>query len=90
MIAFQRDLDAFGKRNAQVLGVSGDTLETHRQFSKEHGITIPLIDDSAGEIRKLFGSGRVTYLLEKEGMIRFIMKGVPDNERLLEELDKLR
>ena len=90
MIAFQRDLDAFGKRNAQVLGVSGDTLETHRQFSKEHGITIPLIDDSAGEIRKLFGSGRVTYLLEKEGMIRFIMKGVPDNGRLLEELDKLR
>ena len=72
-----------------MLGVSGDTLETHRQFSKEHAVTIPLIDDSAGEIRKLFDSGRVTYLLDKEGIIRFIMKGVPDNQRLLEELDKL-
>ena len=72
-----------------MLGVSGDTLETHRQFSQEHTITFPLIDDAAGEIRQLFDSGRVTYLLDKEGIIRFIMKEVPDNQRLLEELDKL-
>ena len=72
-----------------MLGVSGDTLETHRQFSQEHTITFPLIDDAAGEIRQLFDSGRVTYLLDKEGIIRFIMKGVPDNQRLLEGLDKL-
>ena len=90
MIAFQRDLDAFGKRSAHVLGVSGDTLETHQQFSKEHTITFPLIDDAAGEIRQLFDSGRVTYLIDKEGIIRFIMNGVPDNERLLEQLDKLQ
>lgn len=72
-----------------MLGVSGDTLETHRQFSQEHTITFPLIDDAAGEIRQLFEGGRVTYLLDKEGIVRFIMKGVPDNERLLQELDKL-
>jgi len=72
-----------------VLGVSGDTLETHQQFSKEHAITFPLIDDAAGTIRNLYGGGRVTYLLDEAGMIRYVMPGVPDNKRLLEELDKL-
>jgi peroxiredoxin Q/BCP len=72
-----------------VLGVSGDTLETHRQFSKEFNITFPLIDDADGAVRKLYGGGRVTYLIDAAGTIRHVMKGVPDNPRLLEELDRL-
>jgi peroxiredoxin Q/BCP len=72
-----------------VLGVSGDTLETHRAFAEEHGITFPLIDDSDGAIRSLYGRGRLTYLIDREGIVRFIDKGVPDNARLLKELDKL-
>jgi peroxiredoxin len=71
-----------------VLGVSGDTLETHQAFMKEHGITFPLIDDADGTIRKRYDSGRVTYLIDEEGIISFIVKGVPENERLLEELDR--
>jgi len=71
-----------------VLGVSGDTLETHQAFMKEQGIAFPMIDDAEGTIRKLYDSGRMTYLIDKEGIISYIMKGVPENERLLEELDR--
>lgn len=71
-----------------MLGVSGDTLETHQAFMKEHAIAFPMIDDADGAIRKLYASGRVTYLIDKEGIISFILKGVPDNGRLLEELDR--
>lgn len=73
-----------------MLGVSGDTLETHQAFMKEHGIDFPMIDDADGAIRKLYDSGRITYLIDKEGIIGFIMKGVPENERLLKELDHLQ
>jgi len=71
-----------------VLGVSGDTLETHRAFMQEHGIAFPMIDDADGTIRKLYDRGRMTYLIDKEGIISYLLKGVPDNERLLEELDR--
>jgi peroxiredoxin Q/BCP len=72
-----------------VLGVSGDSLATHEAFSKEHGIAFPLVDDSGGAIRKLYGGGRVTYLLDRDGIIRLIRPGVPDNRELLEELDRI-
>jgi peroxiredoxin Q/BCP len=72
-----------------VLGVSGDTLATHQAFAKEHGISFPLIDDADGAVRKLYGSGRTTYLIDKEGVVRLIMQGVPDNAVLLKELAKL-
>ena len=88
MLAFQRDLESFGKHNAQVLGVSGDTLQTHQEFTREFKITFPLIEDPEGAISKLYGGGRITYLIDESGTIRHIMKGVPDNQRLLEELDK--
>ncbi|MDT8419453.1 MAG: redoxin domain-containing protein [Desulfuromonadales bacterium] len=89
MQAFQRDLPRFAKLNAQVLGISGDSLDTHREFSELNRITYPLISDQKGEIRRLFGSGRITYIVDREGFIRFIQKGVPDNEVLLKELAKL-
>ena len=71
-----------------MLGVSGDTLQTHQEFTKEFKITFPLIEDADGSISKLYGGGRVTYLIDESGTIRHVMKGVPDNQRLLEELDK--
>lgn len=89
MQAFQEDLDKFKSRNTQVLGVSSDTLETHDRFTRENGIAFPLISDTKGTVRKLYPGGRVTYLIDREGTIRFIQRGVPDNEKLLEEIDRL-
>jgi peroxiredoxin len=48
-----------------------------------------LIEDSSGAIRKLYGSGRITYLIDREGVIRLVVKGMPDNRQLLDQLDKL-
>ncbi|RMD75007.1 MAG: peroxiredoxin, partial [Bacteroidetes bacterium] len=63
MQAFQRDLARFEKLNAQVLGISGDDLATHQKFSDKYGIRYPLVDDASGEIRRLYGGGRVTYIV---------------------------
>ena len=43
-----------------------------------------------GEIRKLYGGGRITYVIDQSGLIRHIHKGMPDNEELLEVLENLQ
>ena len=48
-----------------------------------------MITDEKGEIRRLFGSGRITYIVDRDGCVRFKQKGIPDNEQLLQELEKL-
>ena len=89
MQAFQRDLKNFEKLNAQVLGVSADSIATHEEFSSKNGLQYPLVADEGGDVRKLYAPGRVTYIIDKAGVIRFIQQGVPDNTELLEELAKL-
>jgi peroxiredoxin Q/BCP len=88
MQAFQNDFKRFEKLNAQVLGVSRDDLETHQAFAKELGLQFPLIADD-GTIIKLYGSGRITYIIDQSGVIRYVNKGMPENDRLIEELEKL-
>ena len=89
MQAFQRDLEEFESLNAQVLGVSTDSLKTHGKFAGEHGLSFPLIADEDGKVARLYPGGRVTYIIDKEGIVRFVQKGVPDNDLLLRELKKL-
>jgi peroxiredoxin Q/BCP len=89
MQAFQNDIARFEELNAQVLGVSPDSLETHREFAEELGLSFPLIADD-GSLRQIFGSGRITYLIGQDGIIHFVDKGMPDNERLLKEIGNLR
>lgn len=89
MQAFQRDLGRFEKLNAQVLGVSPDSLDTHREFSRKYDITFPLIADDNGEVQKLYAPGRVTFVIDEKGEIRFVQKGVPNNRELLRQLEQL-
>lgn len=89
MKAFQNDIARFEKLNVQVLGVSSDSLESHKAFSDQLGLSFPLIADD-GSISKLYGSGRVTTLIDQEGIVRYVYKGMPDNEKLLQEVSNLQ
>jgi len=89
MQAFQNDINRFEKLGAQVLGVSADSLETHEDFVKKLGLNFSLLVDD-GSIRKIYGSGRLTYLIDQSGILRYVHKGMPDNNRLLEEIGNLQ
>ena len=89
MEAFQSDIDRFEKLDAQVLGVSADKLETHSEFAKKLGLNFPLLVDD-GVIRKSFSGGRITYLIDQSGVIRYVHKGMPDNDRLIQEITNLK
>lgn len=89
MQAFQNDLARFEKLNAQVLGVSPDDVATHGEFAEKYGLKFPLLADDRGKIQKQYAPGRVTFIIDKNGVVRFVQKGVPDNNLLLKELSAL-
>jgi peroxiredoxin Q/BCP len=88
MKAFQSDISDFEKLNAQVLGVSADTLKTHKEFAASLDLSFPLLVDD-GSICGQYGGGRVTYLIDRTAVIRSIHSGMPDNIVLASEISKL-
>ena len=87
---FQRDLEEFEKLDAQIVGVSNDDMKSLEQFVKEEQISFPLVTDSQKDIKRNYGSGRITYLIDKQGIIRFIQKGVPDNDDFIKQLEMIQ
>ena len=89
MLAFKKDMEAFESLNTQVLGVSSDSMSTLEKFAEKHGIAFPLISDGDKKIKSLYSGKRINYLIDKEGTIRLIQKGIPANEYFLEKIKAL-
>lgn len=79
---FQQDLAAYKARNAQILGVSADTVESHEEFCDAEGIEFPLLSDPDGAVSKAYGSWlgaaslRHTYVIDPDGMMQARFLGV--------------
>jgi peroxiredoxin Q/BCP len=77
-----RDLmDVFEESGAEVLGISGQSVKSHKDFASANNLKYKLLSDSKNEVRKLFGvpswlfglvPGRVTYVTDREGKVVFI------------------
>ena len=100
---YQILLDRFDKYQAQVFGVSVDSVPCHVAWAKSlGGLSFPLMSDyfPHGDVARLYGvlnergfAERVVILIDKSGIIRFIdnvdLAKIPSTERLFEELAKL-
>lgn len=79
---FQKDLATFHQRNAEVVGVSTDTLDSHGSFCGSEGLAYPLLSDPQGEVMRRYGSWlapsalRHTFLIDPEGIVRARWLGV--------------
>jgi thioredoxin-dependent peroxiredoxin len=95
--AFRDDYEEFGKLDAEVVGISSDSVESHRSFAKKHGLPFTLLSDEGGKVRKLYGvsntlglfPGRVTYVLDEQGVIRHVFSSQLDTKRHVEEALKV-
>ncbi|EDY38089.1 bacterioferritin comigratory protein [Cyanobium sp. PCC 7001] len=90
------DLQALG---AEVWGVSGDDAASHQRFAQRHNLPFPLLVDRGNALRKAFGvpsvlgllPGRVTYVIDGEGVIRHVFNNLLDGAaHRREALDALR
>ena len=89
MAAFQKDIASFESRDAQVLGVSADDVETHKRFAESLELTFPLLVNRGGSIPEDYARGRVTYVIDKKGVVRDVSSGMPDNQKILGVLDRI-
>ena len=78
--SFRDSYEKFVEAGAEVIGVSGDSAESHKEFAKQHQLSFPLISDHDGSLRKLFCvpsalgllPGRSTYVIDKDGIVQLI------------------
>jgi peroxiredoxin Q/BCP len=94
---FRDRYDVFTGLGAEVLGVSSDTLESHKSFATHHGLPFLLLSDVDGKVRKLYGvpatmgiiPGRVTFIIDKEGVVRHVFSSQFKPEQHIEEALKV-
>jgi peroxiredoxin Q/BCP len=89
MAAFQKDIASFERLDTWVLGVSPDDLETHKRFAASLKLTFPLVTDPGGKLASLYGRGRIAFLIDKNGIVRHVEQGMPDNQRLLKKIEEI-
>lgn len=96
---FQQDLPEYIARNTQILGVSVDDVDSHREFCDSEGLKFPLLADTDGSVSKAYGSWlglgslRHTYLIDPDGILRKTFLGVNPNrhsQEVLASLDRLQ
>ncbi len=91
--AFRDDYEEFGKLDAEVIGISSDSVDSHRRFAEKHNIPYLLLSDEGRKVRRLYGvpntwglfPGRVTYVLDKEGIVRHVFSSQLNAEKHVEE-----
>jgi thioredoxin-dependent peroxiredoxin len=78
--AFRDAYEDFVQAGAVVIGVSSDSPERHQAFASGHRLPFLLLADVGGALRKAFGvpktlgllPGRVTYVIDKTGIVRHV------------------
>ena len=78
--SFRDSYEDFVQAGAAVIGVSSDSADSHQAFASGHRLPFVLLSDAAGSLRKAFGvpktlgimPGRVTYVIDKEGVVRHV------------------
>lgn len=58
-----------------ILGVSGDSVESHKKFAAKYHLNFPILSDPKSEVialyhaKKLTGTARMSYLIDPSGEI---------------------
>ncbi len=97
--AFRDSYTLFTQAGFEVIGISGDSAESHSQFVSEHQLPFPLISDQDGSLRRLFSvpkvlgllPGRVTYVIDSAGKVcRIFSAAFASEEHVQQALKSIR
>ncbi len=99
---FSKDQPAYAARNATILGVSVDGIESHKKFCAKQGINFRLLADSERKVSTAYGSlnnlvvtkvsARNTFLIDPEGKVARVFPKVSPaqhSQEVLAALDEL-
>jgi peroxiredoxin Q/BCP len=100
--SFRDSHEDFLDAGAVVIGVSSDTAVEHQAFAGKHRLPFPLLIDTKGSLRTLYGvprtlgliPGRVTYLIDRNGVVRHVyssqLRPVNHVKEALQALQEIR
>ena len=100
---FQRDLEKYTQKNAVIVGVSVDTVDSHKSFCTKESLNFKLLADPNHAVVEKYGSimeyngmtlaARNTFLIDPSGVIRKVyLKVNPQghSEEVLADLQQLQ
>jgi peroxiredoxin Q/BCP len=100
---FQVDQSKYADRHAVVLGVSVDSVDSHKKFCTKEGLNFKLLADTNGRVSQAYGSltkfgvvkfaARHTFLIDPSGKVTKAYTSVDPvrhSEEVLVALDQLR
>jgi peroxiredoxin Q/BCP len=83
LTSYSRELDAFESLNAQVLGISAQSIESHEMFAGKQGLNFPLLADTDKAVAALYGTlgplgfaRRSVFIIDKHGVIRYAHRAI--------------
>jgi thioredoxin-dependent peroxiredoxin len=100
---FQADQSKYAERHAVVLGVSVDSVDSHKKFCAKEGLNFKLLADSDGKVSQAYGSltnlgvakfaKRNTFLIDPTGKVAktyISVNPARHSEEVLAALDQLQ
>ena len=95
---FRDSYAPFTDLGVEVIGVSAGTLESHKAFADRHNLLFMLLSDLDNNVRKLYGPtstlvfipGRVTFIIDKKGVVRHLFSSQLQPEKHVEEAKVLK
>lgn len=93
--AFRDAYEKIKGADAVLIGVSADSLDSHREFAKSHSLPFPLISDPKGELATKYGvpftavTARNTIVIGKDGTVKKLYRSVDVNAHAAEILKDL-
>jgi peroxiredoxin Q/BCP len=94
-----RDLsDVFDEVDAVIIGISGQSVGSHKEFAEKNRLKYTLLSDTGNIVRKLFGvpgkvfgliPGRVTYVADRSGKVVYIFDSQTETQRHVDEALKI-
>ncbi|MGL2964039.1 peroxiredoxin [Flavobacterium sp. RSB2_4_14] len=96
---FRDQYEDFKGLGAEVIGVSSDSETSHQKFASRYKLPFILLSDGNKKLRRLFGvpndllgllPGRVTYVIDKEGIIRLVFNSMSSKIHIAKALQILK
>ena len=104
--SFRDNYEVFQEAGAEVIGISTDSTDSHQQFATKYSLPFVLLSDEKGTVQNLYGvpaleyqgltfASRVTFVIDKKGIVRSIFAELPsatqhvtDALKIIQELGK--
>lgn len=100
---FSERVSEYGEKNAVVLGISKDSVASHKRFAEKYELSFPILSDSELEViqaydvwkeknmygKKVMGVVRSTYIIDENGIIEQAFSNVKAAENPEKMLEAL-